>query len=115
MTLDNDLIVALSVPGMGLAAAWVTARFTKRGERENAVIDQIQEERGEDRKRLDKLEAEVGELRMTVVTLVSRDHHWRYEWGRVAQQVRDLGAEPHPLPAVLQKEPPAPHERQEIA
>lgn len=94
-------IAAVLVPIIGSLVAWWTVRSGRKGDRENAMIDQLQEDRITDRKRVDELDAKVDKLQQQVWRLLSRDTQWSIHADRVEAQVRDLGQEPHPRPEQL--------------
>lgn len=96
-------IAAVLVPIVGSLVAWWTVRSGRKGDRENAMIDQLQEDRQVDRQRIDKLDARVDELQKQVWRLLSRDTQWSIHADRIESQVRDLGHEPHPRPEQLRE------------
>lgn len=95
--MDPTVLAALATGGL----AWLGIHLGRRGERENALIDQLQEERKEDRALLDETRREVDGLRRELYALMSREGLWALHSGRIEQQVLDLGGEPHPRPQAL--------------
>lgn len=93
------------IGGLGVAGfGYLGVRLGRRGDRENALIDQLQEDNAELRKRLDGVEAQVHDLQQQIIRLLSRDAQWDIHCGRLEEQVTSLGGEPHPRPSVLCKE-----------
>ena len=93
--------------GMVLSG-WVVARVSKPGARENAIIDQLQQdlaaERTERQKmtaRQDSMEHQQQVLAERVSQLLSRDRLWDFHATRVETQVSELGGIPYTRPAGL--------------
>ena len=101
----ESIFVAVTVPLAGAIVTFITARYGRKGDRENQLIDQLQGDRDTDRERLDRLESELQELRITVVHLVARDTQWRIHTERLSQQVLDFGGTPYDLPRELAQPP----------
>lgn len=104
----NTSWIPFLVAVLGFAGYWVTARFGKQGERENALIDQLQEET--DRLRasvgayagdVEALRSEVAALRAECHRLLSRDYLWSLHVTKQNVTITQLGGQPVPLPDEL--------------
>lgn len=84
----------------GIFGLW-NARTNKVGTRENLLIDQLQEDRDKDRKRLDELDNKVQILEREISRLLSRDTLWQIHAGRQDAEIIRLGGEPLPRPEGL--------------
>lgn len=84
--------------------AWAT-RVGRKGDRENALLDQYQEDRREDRERIDALSKKVDQLERELHELLRRDSLWQVHAERVEAQVITLGGVPAPRPAGLINSP----------
>lgn len=96
----GPIVVAVITVGGG----FLVQRLGRKGDRENALIEQIQEERDKVRARLDALEIEMRKLEAEVRRLLTRDAKWDIHATRVEAQVVELGGEPHPRPPELVSE-----------
>lgn len=107
-TLMEKIAVPVTVAIIGGIVTFLVARLGKKGDRENAHIDQLQEDRDKDRERIDKLVArqdaqdkEIAALRAEVADMHGREVLWRSYSGTLAVQVITLGGTPHPRPEGL--------------
>lgn len=97
-------IVPIIVSAIAAAGTWGGVRWGRKGDRENAIIDQLQEDRDKDRERLDRLEAEINTLRREVVEQRGLLQQWAWHAERVEVQVVELGGTPHPRPLALRRQ-----------
>ena len=93
--------------GMVLSG-WVVARVSKPGTRENAIIDQLQQDLGAERSerekmsaRLDSQQGQIENLATQVSRLLHRDLLWDFHATRVEGQVEQLGGTPYARPLGL--------------
>lgn len=98
--------VAPSVPPailgtLGVVVVALVNRLGKRGEPENLLIDQLQEDRASDRARLDQLAERIDLLEREVHRLLGRDQLWQVHAERLEGQVEQLGGTPCPRPKGL--------------
>ena len=100
---------------LGIAGAWITARFGKKGERENLLIDQLQEQITTEREqrqtevksltdRLADLQADVDTLRRELNSARAREVQWEIHCTRLEVQVETLGGKPRERPLVLTRQ-----------
>lgn len=98
---DQQILTAiLSFAGIVIAAV-VAARVGKAGTRENALIDQLQEDLKSERGEREKLAVRVDELFTKVQTLIVRESLWEMHATRVEAQVEALGGTPVMRPSAL--------------
>lgn len=95
----TPILVAL----MGGLTAFATARLGRKGDRENALIDQYQEDRRADRERIDVLALRVDTLERQLLRMLTRDAQWDIHATRVEAQVIALGEIPHERPEALRE------------
>lgn len=94
-------IVPIIISAIAAVGTWGGVRWGRKGERENALIDQLQEDLTAVRARLDAQEGELQALRLAVVQMQSRDAQWEWHTERIEGQVVELGGIPHPRPLAL--------------
>lgn len=104
----EKILVPLLVAAIGVVVAYVTARIGKRGDRENHMIDQLQEDRDADRRQMAEMrqhqaqtDTRLAQLETEVRILRTRDNLWEIHSTRVEAQVEGLGGTPHPRPLGL--------------
>ena len=97
-------LVAALVTLAGSAFTWMGVRWGKKGDRENALIDQLQEDLTAVRARLDAQEGELQSLRLAVVKMQSREEQWAWHAELVEGQVAELGGTPYPRPLALRRQ-----------
>ena len=92
---------AIIVAVAGGIASWAVARYGPKGSRENALIDQLQEDVAALRERVNQQDSELQSLRLAVVKMQSANAQWAWHSERVEGQVVELGGTPYPRPLAL--------------
>lgn len=100
--IEMKTVLVYVVPAvLAVIVAYVGARTNRSGSRENALIDQLQEQLATERGEREKLSTKVDAMAVQLQSLVSRDGLWHVHAIRVEAQVTDLGGTPHQRPALL--------------
>lgn len=96
--MPTDLLVGLLATAIGTVGGIVTKSVGPRGSRENALLDQYQEDRLEDRKRIAELETEARSLSGKVTDLIIREQIWSYYVKDLEADIRVAGGTVRPRP-----------------
>lgn len=112
LTIDtSNAINGLIVAALGVIGYFISNRVTKAGSRENALIDQLQEERKELRSQVEEIQKslfvtqkDIQDLQAQVLQLKSRDMIWHFHTSALEVQVQKLGGTPIERPNTLKKE-----------
>ena len=97
-------LVTVLVTFAGSAFTWAGVRWGKKGDRENALIDQLQEDMAALRERVNHQDGELHALRLAVVKMQGREEQWAWHAERVEGQVVELGGTPYPRPLALRRQ-----------
>lgn len=96
--ISTDLLIGLLATTIGAAGGIITKSIGPRGSRENALLDQYQEDRLEDHKRIAELETEVRRLSDKVTDLIIREQIWSYYVKDLEDNIRAAGGIVSPRP-----------------
>ena len=100
--LDNLVpYIPLVVSLIALIGYWITTTWRPNGARELALLQELQEEVGNERKKREALELKVDNVTSQVHGFQIRDVLWEIHSTRLEAQVIDLGAVPHDRPPEL--------------
>ena len=86
---------------IALLGYWITTTWRPNGTRELALLQELQEEVGNERKKREALELKVDNVTSQVHGFQIRDVLWEIHSTRLEAQVIDLGADPHDRPPEL--------------
>ena len=93
--------IPLVVSLIALIGYWITTTWRPNGARELALLQELQEEVGNERKKREALELKVDNVTSQVHGFQIRDVLWEIHSTRLEAQVIDLGAIPHDRPHEL--------------
>lgn len=96
--MPTDLLIGLLATTIGAVGGIVTKSVGPRGSRENALLDQYQEDRLEDHKRIAELQTEVRRLSDKVTELIIREQIWSYYVKDLEGDIRAAGGTVSPRP-----------------
>ena len=102
MTLDSSL-ATIVIAVISLASGWLVSRTGKAGDRENKLIDQLQEELTNSKEEQSKLSGRVDELSRAFNSFLAREAMYEYHITQQDQKIRDLGGAPLPRPYLIEK------------
>lgn len=99
----SRMVAVVVVPVIIAAGGWWVTSRGKKGDQSAALLDQYQEDRKEDRARIDALAAKVGALEREVLKLLTRDAQWSLHVDRLEAQIVGLDAVPIARPDALRE------------
>lgn len=102
MTLDAS-ITSVVIAIVSLASGWLVARTGKAGDRENKLIDQLQEELKTAKEERSSLSGRVDELSRAFNSFLAREAMYEYHIAQQDQMIHDLGGSPIPRPYLIER------------